>query len=71
MIGHPSFRRGLRDSAVLFLPVGGFGVVYGVLGVQTGLAPWLVVLASFLVVSAAAQFAWVSLAGPLVSLPWR
>ena len=63
MLGHPSFRRGLRDGAVLFVAVGGFGVAYGVLGVQAGLAPWLVALASALVVSGAAQFAWVSLAG--------
>jgi predicted branched-subunit amino acid permease len=62
MLGHPSFRRGLRDGVVLFLAVGAFGVAYGVLGVQAGLAPWLVVLASALVVSGAAQFAWVSLA---------
>ena len=62
MLGPPSFRRGLRDGVVLFLAVGAFGVAYGVLGVQAGLAPWLVVLASALVVSGAAQFAWVSLA---------
>jgi len=48
---------------VLFVAVGGFGVAYGVLGVQAGLAPWLVVLASALVVSGAAQFAWVGLVG--------
>ena len=47
---------------VLFLAVGAFGVAYGVLGVQAGLAPWLVVLASAVVVSGAAQFSWVSLA---------
>jgi len=63
MLGHPSFRRGLRDGAVLFVAVGGIGVAYGVLGVQAGLAAWLVVLASALVVSGAAQFAWVSLVG--------
>jgi len=57
-----AFRRGLRDGVVLFVAVGGFGVAYGVLGVQAGLAPWLVVLASAVVVSGAAQFAWVSLA---------
>lgn len=63
MLGHPSFRRGLRDGLVLFVAVGGVGVAYGVLGVQAGLAAWLVVLASALVVSGAAQFAWVSLVG--------
>ncbi|MBN2113999.1 MAG: AzlC family ABC transporter permease [Acidimicrobiia bacterium] len=62
MLHRRAFRRGLRDGAVLFVAVGGFGVAYGVLGVQAGLAPWLVVLASALVVSGAAQFAWVSLA---------
>ncbi|HUU61061.1 MAG TPA: AzlC family ABC transporter permease [Acidimicrobiia bacterium] len=62
MLGRPSFRRGLRDGLVVFVAVGAFGVAYGVLGVQAGLAPWLVVLASAVVVSGAAQFAWVSLA---------
>jgi len=62
MLGRVSFRRGLRDGVVLFLAVGAFGVAYGVLGVQAGLAPWLVILASAVVVSGAAQFAWVSLA---------
>src|SRR4030065_382515 len=63
MLGHPSFRRGLRDGSVLFVAVGGVGGAYGGLGVQAGLAAWLVVLASALVVSGAAQFAWVSLVG--------
>lgn len=63
MFGRRSFRRGLRDGAVLFVAVGGLGVAYGVLGVEAGLASWLVVLASVLVVSGAAQFAWVGLAG--------
>ena len=63
MLAHPSFRRGLRDGLVLFLAVGGFGVAYGVLAVEAGLPAWLVVLASVVVVSGAAQFAWVGLAG--------
>jgi predicted branched-subunit amino acid permease len=63
MLGHLSFRRGLRDGLVLFAAVGGFGVAYGVLGVQAGLAAWLVVLASALVVSGAAQFTWVGMVG--------
>jgi predicted branched-subunit amino acid permease len=58
-----SFRRGLRDGLVLFVAVGGFGVAYGLLAVQAGIAPWLTLLASALVVSGAAQFAWVGLAG--------
>jgi predicted branched-subunit amino acid permease len=43
-----------------------FGVAFGVIAVQAGLAPWLAVLASVLVVSGAAQFALVGLlaAGP-------
>ncbi|MBM3694864.1 MAG: hypothetical protein FJW79_02870 [Actinobacteria bacterium] len=63
MLRSPSFRRGLRDGLVLFVAVGAFGVAYGILGVQAGLATWLVILASALVVSGAAQFAWVGLAG--------
>jgi predicted branched-subunit amino acid permease len=63
MLGHPSFRRGLRDGLVLFFAVGGFGVAYGVLAVQAGFAAWLAVLASLVVVSGAAQFTWVGLAG--------
>ncbi len=56
-----SFRRGLRDGAVLFLAVGAFGTGFGVLAVQAGLAPWLAVLASVIVVSGAAQFTMVGL----------
>lgn len=57
-----SFRHGLRDGAVVCVAVALFGTAYGVLGVQAGLASWLVVAASALVVSGAAQFAWVGLA---------
>ena len=66
MLDTPSFRRGLRDGFPVFLAVGVFGVAFGVLAVQAGLAPWLAVLASVLVVSGAAQFALVGLlaAGP-------
>jgi predicted branched-subunit amino acid permease len=56
-----SLRRGLRDGAVLFLAIGAFGAAFGVLGVQAGLAGWLTVLASFVVVSGAAQFTMVGL----------
>ena len=43
-----------------------FGIAFGVLAVQTGLAPWLAVVSSVVVVSGAAQFALVGLlvAGP-------
>ncbi len=45
----------------MFLAVAAFGVAYGVLGVQAGLASWLVVLSSVVIVSGAAQFALVGL----------
>lgn len=66
MFANPSFRLGLRDGFPVFLAVALFGVAFGVLAVQAGLAPWLAVLASVLVVSGAAQFALVGLlaAGP-------
>jgi predicted branched-subunit amino acid permease len=63
MLGHSSFRQGLRDGWVLFFAVGGFGVAYGMLAVRAGFEAWLVLLASLVVVSGAAQFAWVGLAG--------
>jgi predicted branched-subunit amino acid permease len=56
-----SFRRGLRDTAPLVPAIGAFGVAFGVLGVQVGLAPWLAVLASILILSGSAQFALVAL----------
>jgi len=56
-----SFQRGLRDGAVLFLAVGAFGIGFGVLAVQAGLAAWLAVLSSVIVVSGAAQFTMVGL----------
>jgi predicted branched-subunit amino acid permease len=57
----PSVRRGLHDTAPLAIPIAAFGAVFGVLAVQVGLPPWLVVLSSVIVVSGAAQFAMVAL----------
>lgn len=56
-----SFRRGLRDGFPVFLAVVMFGVAYGVIAVQVGLAPWLAVVSSVVIVSGAAQFALVGL----------
>ncbi len=56
-----SFRRGLRDGFPVFLAVVMFGVAFGVLAVQVGLAPWLAVVSSVVIVSGAAQFALVGL----------
>jgi 4-azaleucine resistance transporter AzlC len=61
MLASPSFRLGLRDSILILLAVGSFGVAFGVLAVEAGLSVWLTVLASVLVVSGAAQFALVGL----------
>ncbi|MGI9647685.1 MAG: AzlC family ABC transporter permease [Acidimicrobiia bacterium] len=61
---NPSFRRGLRDGAVLFVAIGAFGTAFGVLAVQAGLDRWLTVLASLIVISGAAQF---TMAGLLAS----
>ena len=61
MPGNPSFRRGLRDATPILIAVGAFGVAFGVLAVEAGLAPWLTLLASVIVVSGAAQFALVGL----------
>jgi predicted branched-subunit amino acid permease len=56
-----SFRRGLRDGFPVFLAVAVFGVAYGVIAVQAGLAAWLAVVSSIVIVSGAAQFALVGL----------
>ena len=61
MLDDPSFRRGLRDGLPIFVAVGAFGIVYGVLAVQAGLPGWLTVLSSLIIVSGAAQFALVGL----------
>lgn len=63
MLGHPSFRRGLRDGIVILFAVGSLGVAFGMLAVEAGFAGWVAVLASVIVVSGAAQFAMVGLAG--------
>lgn len=63
MSGHPSFRRGLREGIVIFFAVGAFGIAFGMLAVEAGITWWVVVLSSVLVVSGAAQFAWIGLAG--------
>ena len=66
MFAEPSFRRGLRDSALIFLAVGGFGLAYGVLAVEAGFPVWLAIASSLIILSGAAQFAMVGLltAGP-------
>ena len=58
---HPSFRSGLRDGLVILVAVGGFGVAFGALTVDAGMAGWLAVLASIIVVSGAAQFTMLGL----------
>ena len=56
-----SFRRGVRDSILIFFAIGAFGVAFGVVAVDAGFAGWLAVLASLLIVSGAAQFAMAGL----------
>ena len=67
MLDNPSFRQGARDSALIILAVGVFGVAYGVLAVAAGFPIWLAILSSLLIVSGAAQFAMIGLlpAGPI------
>lgn len=60
MVG-PSVRSGLRDALVLIVPVGAFGVAFGALAIDAGLAPALVMLTSVIVISGAAQLAMVGL----------
>jgi predicted branched-subunit amino acid permease len=65
--GNPSFRAGIRDSALILLAVAFFGVAYGVLAVTAGFSPWLATFSSIIIVSGAAQFAMIGLlpAGPI------
>jgi 4-azaleucine resistance transporter AzlC len=67
MFDRLSFRKGLRDSILIFFAVAAFGVAYGVLAVEAGLSPWLATFSSVIIVSGAAQFAMVGLlaAGPI------
>lgn len=61
MPGSPSFRRGIRDSILIFFAIGAFGVAFGVLAVDAGFSAWLTLLASAVVVSGAAQFTTIGL----------
>lgn len=61
MLADPSFRKGLRDSVLIFFAVGAFGVAYGVLAIEVGFPIWLAVLSSFVILSGAAQFAMMGL----------
>jgi 4-azaleucine resistance transporter AzlC len=67
VLDNPSFRQGARDSALIVVAVGFFGVAYGVLGVAAGFPAWLATLSSIIIVSGAAQFAMIGLlpAGPI------
>jgi predicted branched-subunit amino acid permease len=58
-----SFLRGIRDSVPIFVAVGAFGIVFGVVGSQLGGPPWLPLAMSVIVISGAAQFAMVALWG--------
>lgn len=61
MLADPSFRKGLRDSVLIFFAVGSFGLAYGVLAIEVGFPIWLAILSSFVILSGAAQFAMVGL----------
>jgi predicted branched-subunit amino acid permease len=61
MLADPSFRKGLRDSVLIFFAVGSFGLAYGVLAIEVGFPVWLAILSSFVILSGAAQFAMVGL----------
>ncbi|MGH8913747.1 MAG: AzlC family ABC transporter permease [Acidimicrobiia bacterium] len=61
MLKSQSFRAGLRDSILILLAVGGFGVAYGVLAVSAGFSPWLATFSSLVIVSGAAQFTMIGL----------
>lgn len=63
MFSAPSFRRGLRDGFPILVAVGTLGVAFGILALEAGFPGWIAVLASVVVVSGAAQFALVGLAG--------
>jgi 4-azaleucine resistance transporter AzlC len=67
VLDNPSFRQGARDSALIIIAVGVFGIAYGVLAVAAGFPTWLAALSSMLIVSGAAQFAMIGLlsAGPV------
>lgn len=58
-----SFLRGLRDAIPIFIAVGTFGIVFGVVGAQLGGPSWLPLAMSVIVISGAAQFAMVALWG--------
>jgi len=63
MLLSASFRRGLRDGFPILIAVGSLGVVFGILAIEAGFTGWIAVLASVVVVSGAAQFTLVGLAG--------
>jgi 4-azaleucine resistance transporter AzlC len=67
VLDNPSFRQGARDSALIVVAVGFFGVAYGVLAVAAGFPAWLATFSSIVIVSGAAQFAMIGLlpAGPI------
>lgn len=50
----------LRRSLAMGVAVGVFGISYGVLAITAGLAPWLAVLSSIIVLAGGSQFAFVA-----------
>lgn len=63
MLSSVSFRNGLRDGIPIFFAVEVLGVAFGILALEAGFSAWIAVAASVIVVSGAAQFALVGLAG--------
>ena len=55
------FFQGIQDVLTLLIPVIPFGVIYGVLGLELGLEPWVVIASSFVIFGGASQLAFVQL----------
>ena len=55
------FFQGFQDVSTLLIPVIPFGIIYGVLGLELGLDPWVVIASSFIIFGGASQLAFIQL----------
>jgi len=66
------FYQGIKDVLPMLIPVVPFGLIYGVLGLELGFDPLVIIASSFIIFGGASQLAFIQLysigASPFITL---
>ena len=66
------FLQGIQDVLPMLIPVVPFGLIYGVLGLELGFDPFVIIASSFIIFGGASQLAFIQLysigASPFIAL---